>query len=209
MIVQENPQTIAELGNLRGLIDMRQRDFESAKIWFEREAKNLSATESQRMIAATQLVVAVTKNEDSTADDVFRAVKNFEQFPYPSSAGQFEAFGAVADCFEKQLPHAKTYEKGAVLNRIADLSAKTGDSEKALRTWREAVTHLRTQLDPEVAVGIFGVLMARDLFEALIELTDTTQAELEAAAEMVFQHKVASQKIKDHIRAALAAREKK
>lgn len=222
MIVQENPQTIAELGNLRGLIDMRQRDFESAKIWFEREATNTSATESQRMFAATQLVVAVTKNEGSTANDVLRAVKNFEQFPYPSTAGQFEAFGAVADCFEKrealhdamnflekQLPHAKTYEKGAVLNRIADLSAKTGDSEKALRTWREAVTHLRTQLDPEVPVGIFGVLMARDLFEALIELTDTPQAELEAAAEMIFQHKVASQMIKDHVRAGLAAREKK
>ena len=62
--------------------------------------------------------------------------------------------------------------------------------------------HLRGQLEP-MPVGIFGALMSRDLFDALCKLPNSKAKEIQAAAQMVFDHPVASSKMKDEVRAIL------
>ena len=90
------------------------------------------------------------------------------------------------------------------MNRIAALHDRLSQPAEALAMRKAAVVHLREQLDP-VPVGIFGATMARDLFEALQGIPDATLEEKHQAAQMVFDHGVASSKMKDEIRAALDA----
>ncbi|MEM7010723.1 MAG: hypothetical protein AAF585_04485, partial [Verrucomicrobiota bacterium] len=202
-----------------GLLRLRQRQFAEAIELFESVQAD-EATPVQFQTAEAQRAISICRNPDSTHDEVVGAINRFDQIPFSSPTVRFEVYGAAYDFFEHdgdelhaldfaalQLPNASKYQRGATLNRMARWQEKVEGSEQAQRSRRLAVEHLRKELDP-VPVGSFGALMGRDLFEALQGLPESTIEEKSAAAEIVFTHKVASQKMKDEIRAALEGEEK-
>ncbi|MFT5466400.1 MAG: tetratricopeptide (TPR) repeat protein [Verrucomicrobiales bacterium] len=216
LISDENVSDVLKIEavNSIGLLRLRQRRFDEALEQFDQVSASTAATASQRETAVRQRVVAISKNPESTAQQVEEAIRLFEKIAYPSSSAQFEAYGATATFFDskpsraleftlQQLLAAGKYQRGETLNRIAGYYDKLGQPENALEARRQAVAHLRGQLDP-VPVGIFGPLMARDLFEALQQIPDATVDEKRAAAEMVLNHKVTPKSIREAIQAALA-----
>ena len=102
-------------------------------------------------------------------------------------------------------PPPRRFSGGETLNRIAAFHDRLQQPDEALAARRDAVVHLREQLDP-VPVGVFGSMMARDLFESLQRIPGATVAEKNGrAAQMVLDHKITSSKVKEEMRAALAS----
>lgn len=216
----DDPELQIEAKNSLGLLRLRQRKYAEAIEYFDSVQADESATAVQFQTAEAQRAIAICRNLESAQDEVIAAINRFERIPFSSPTVRFEVYGAAYDVFDKagdeiraldfaalQLPNASKYQRGATLNRMANWQEKVDGPEKAHASRRLAVEHLRKELDP-VPVGIFGALMGRDLFEALQGLPEATIAEKRAAADIVFNHKVASQKMKDEIRAALKNEEK-
>ncbi len=206
----------SEKSNISGLSALRKRNYEEAANHFRTASGMGAATKSQQLLSTVHLVVTAARNPDSTTKEVLAAIERFDQFPYPSRPGQFDAFGAAAEFFaenddvkraieftNRQLPNASAIQRGATLNKLADLLLQVDKNQEAVQARREAVAHLRSQLEPTMPVGIFGALMSHDLFEAVSKIPDAKREEIEAAAEMVFQHRLSSTKVKDAVRAAL------
>lgn len=212
------PAMRSEALNSMGLLRLRQSRYAEARDFFSQVLVDAdSATARQSQTAACQLVVAACRDPDSDRAAVEAALRTYAEIGNgaQSASSLFEANGAASEYFEKsadaatalkhaqlQLPAASKIQRGATLNGIAELHDALGQPELADAARRQAVDHLRGQLDP-MPPGIFGALMAKDLFDALIALPAPTVEEIKSAAEMVFEHPVASEKMKAEVGQAL------
>lgn len=200
-----------------GLLRLRQRRYDEAIAHFEKVLAHPNATTAQRLTAGAKHVVANCQNPDAKIGSIQAAIIRFERTPYLSDGAQLEAYGAVSIYFseandpaaalgfaQKQLPAASKIQRGETLNRVAGFYDELSQPDEALSARQAAVAHLREQLDP-IPVGVFGPMMARDLFEALQKIPEATLDEKRQAAEIVLNHKIASSKMKDEIRIALDA----
>lgn len=206
----------AEANNLLGMLRLRQRRFDDALAYCQAVMEDVNATTNQLAVAAVQQTRIVCSDPKSTMDDVETSLAELLKFPYPSSSQQFTAYEAVvAFCERKQdyeralsyarrqLPVASKYDKGKTLNRIATIYDGLQQPQKAIASRKEAAEVLRQELDP-VPVGIFGALMAGDLFDALNGIPTATIKEKTAAANIVLDHKVAPASLKKRVRETLA-----
>jgi len=205
-----------EANNLMGMLRLRQRRFDDAFAYCQAVMEDVNATTNQRAVAMVQRTRIVCDDPKSTIDNVEASLAEFQKVPYPSSSQQFTVYEAVvAFCERKQdyeralsyarrqLPVASKYDKGKTLNRVAAIYDRLQQPERAIATRREAVEVLRQELDP-VPVGIFGALMAGDLFDALNGIPTATLKDKTAAANIVLNHKVAPVSLKKRVREALA-----
>jgi hypothetical protein len=124
----------------------------------------------------------------------------FKRIRHPAGAQRVRVHDAVCSYYEKsgdlaralehareQLAAAPPAGTGRVLIRVAGLQDRLGRPDEGLRLRREAVAVLRRQLNP-VPAGVFGPLMAADLYEALGGLPEATDKEKQEAADMVRNH---------------------
>lgn len=192
-----------------GLLRVRQGRLAGARAAMEAVAADPAATERQRSGALAQGAVIACRDPASTTGTVEAALAAFFRHPHPSAVQRAQVHGEAADFFirtnrlERALLHAREQhvaavwnDKGATLNRIAAVLDKLGRPADALACRLQAVELLRKQLTP-VPVGVFGPLMAADLYEALCGIPGATDAERKAAADMVLNHPL---KLEDPIR---------
>lgn len=183
-----------------GLLRYRQGRFGDALAALEAVAADPAATERQRAGALAQGAVIACRDPAATTGTVEAALTAFFRHPHPAAAQRAQVHGEAADFFIRtnrldlallhvrgQHAAAAWNEKGATLNRIAAVLDRMGRPRDAVECRVRAVDLLRKQLNP-VPVGVFGPMMAADLYEALCGIPAATDAEKKAAADMVLTH---------------------
>ena len=145
-----------------GLLRLRQRRYQEAREHFSQVIDHHdSSTTEQREMAMVQWVITTCRDPESDSSSVAEVLAKFEALPYRSAAARFESNGAAAAFFEQaddpgrafqhveqQLPYASKIQKGATLNYAADLLDQMEKGEQAIARRRQAVEHLRGQLEP-------------------------------------------------------------
>lgn len=217
-----------EASNQLGMLRSRQawtdsKKYQEALACYEVALKDPSATNCQKAVALTQRAIIACADPNSTAEKVEEHLAEFQKFTYSSPRQNADVYGAASafylkkQNYDKALEYAKKqllfsallaegtsiYEKGRVLNRIADIYDHMGQKDKAVETRKESVAHLRAQLIPVVPSGIFGPMMAADLLDALNGIPGSTVEEKKAAANMALTHKTLPDHLKKRVLSAL------
>jgi tetratricopeptide (TPR) repeat protein len=214
-----------EANNRLGAVKLRQtytdsKKYQEAFDCYELATKDPNATNVQKSTALTQRAVIVCRDPVSTPEKVEEHLGEFMKFTCSSPTQQFDVYGSVSLFYEtkqkydrtmeyakKQLPVATNYEKGRVLNKIADIYDLMKQNDKAIETRKEAVAFLRGQLVPVVPTGVFGPLMAADLLDDLNGIPSSTAEEKKEAANMALTHKVCPPDLKNRVLKALGETE--
>ena len=183
-----------------GLILFRKKEYGKAGGLLRESAGDPEATARQREEAAGLLVRLACEEPGSDPAAVEAALAGFKRIRHPAGAQRVRVHDAVCSYYEKsgdlaralehareQLAAAPPAGTGRVLIRVAGLQDRLGRPDEGLRLRREAVAVLRRQLNP-VPAGVFGPLMAADLYEALGGLPEATDKEKQEAADMVRNH---------------------
>ena len=214
-----------EANNRLGAVKLRQTYTDSKKYkeafdCYQLAIKDPNATNAQKSTALTQRAVIVCRDPASTPEKIEEHLGEFMKFTCSSPKQQFDVYGAVSLFYEtkqkydkameyakKQLPFAASYEKGRVLNKIADIYDLMKQNDKAIEARKEAVAFLRGQLVPVMPTGVFGPLMAVDLLDALNGIPSSTAEEKKEAANMALTHKVCPPDLKNRVLKALGGTE--
>ncbi|QDU92716.1 M14 family zinc carboxypeptidase [Lignipirellula cremea] len=191
-----------ESQNLLGTMRLRQRKYEEALARFDTAFSHPQATPSQKATAAAERVLVVCAAGEAMTGKLAAVLQDFENLPYPSSKQLAAVHEAAAGAFAQQGEHQKAlmhaqgwferasrYYRGSALLSVASAYDGLQQKDEALAARRQAVAILRKELDP-VPVGVFGPLMGADLLEALDGIPTATDAEKQAAADIVLNHKL-------------------
>ncbi len=185
-----------------GVLRARQQRFPEALLEFTAVATNPAATTAQRADALTQRALAVCSGTASNEALVEQTLGDFLRMRHTLAEQRAQVHGAVGAFYERlgrldlalthaqaQLAVASPHTRGRVSNWVASLYDRLGEPGKAIECRQEAVVHLRRLLNP-VPVGVYGPMMAADLFDALKGIPTSTEAERQEAASIVLNHPV-------------------
>jgi len=201
--------------NLLATLRLHQKKFAEAVTLCDQLLGDAHATTAQRATAVLLRLQSVASNPASTPAQVERRLSEALEFSYPANEHRSKVLETVAEYYagreqwtraieltRRQRETAAGYEQGKLLNRIAGYYDRLDQPAAALATRREAVTLLRTQLDP-VPQSVFGAMMAIELFDALQSIHDASRDEKQAAATLVLEHKVVTEAVKQRVRKAM------
>ncbi len=203
--------------NLRmAMLRRHQRRFAEALGFCDAVSHDAGAATGQHVAEAVLRTQIVGSDPRSTADDVEACLAEFLRIDYPAPGQLAKVYEAADDFYrgkqdyeralryaQKQLPVAPRYETGKTLNRIAAIYDQLHQKDLAVASRKDAVRVLRQRLDP-VPPGIFGAMMAGDLFEALQGIPTATLEEKRQCAALVLNHPVSPAALREKVRKALA-----
>ncbi|MCU0982027.1 MAG: hypothetical protein MUF25_22980, partial [Pirellulaceae bacterium] len=211
----------AEANYRMAMLRRHQRRFAEALRFCDAVSHDAGAATGQHVAAAVLRTQIVGSDPRSTTDDVEACLAEFLRIDYPAPEQLAKVYEVTGDFYrgkqdyeqalryaQKQLPVAPSYETGKTLNRIAAIYDQLHQKNLAVASRKEAVRVLRQRLDP-VPPGIFGAMMAGDLFESLQGIPTATLEEKRQCAALVLNHPVSPETLREKVRKALADLEQK
>ncbi len=212
------PVLRVEANNLMTLLRAFQKRFVDAHRHCDVVLADSHATTLQRQTATVQRLQVAVADPASTPqriNDYLQAVVQFPHVAFEKQAASFEIasqfyrdrkeYSQSIKLAQQQLTCALPHDRGRVLNRIASDYERLNQPEQAIAARQQAVQLLRQQLSPKPQRSIFGALMTVDLFEALCGIPTSTLEEKQTAAQLVFEHEIVSEALKQKVRATLTS----